>query len=85
MTIWTAQMGDHSNPLLVGHNSTCAILGLQGICHGIRQDKGQPGGKIVTNPGRRTKTKRLSMHEKLAMEIHECKLMYLTEEHDMKT
>jgi hypothetical protein len=33
-------------------------------------------GKIVTNLGWTTKTKRLSMHENLAMEFHECKLMY---------
>ncbi|CAB1313479.1 unnamed protein product, partial [Coregonus sp. 'balchen'] len=37
----------------------------------------------VTTPGWRTKRKRLSMHEKLPMEFHERKLMYLKEEHDM--
>ncbi|CAB1332578.1 unnamed protein product, partial [Coregonus sp. 'balchen'] len=58
---------------------------------GIRQDEGQPTTSAaarredcVTKPGRRTKTKRLCMHEKLAMEFHEHKLMYLKEEPDMK-
>ncbi|KAK6308726.1 hypothetical protein J4Q44_G00201890 [Coregonus suidteri] len=58
---------------------------------GIRQDEGQPTTSAaarredwVTNPGRRTKTKRLSMCDKLAMEFNERKLMYLKEEHDMK-
>ncbi|CAB1332257.1 unnamed protein product [Coregonus sp. 'balchen'] len=101
MTIWTVQMGDRSNPHLVGNiHSTCAIPGLQGICNvaddhhclvGIRQDEGQPTTSAaarredwVTNLGRRTKTKRLSMCDKLAMEFNERKLMYLKEEHDMK-
>ncbi|CAB1344783.1 unnamed protein product, partial [Coregonus sp. 'balchen'] len=59
---------------------------------GIRQDEGQPATSAaarredcVTNPGWRTKTKRLSMQEKLAMEFPEHKLMYLKKEHDMKT
>ncbi|CAB1322550.1 unnamed protein product [Coregonus sp. 'balchen'] len=81
MTIWTVQMGDRSNPHLVGHiHSTCAIPGLQGIYNVLG---GQPDTSTaarredcVTNPGRRTKTKRLSMQEKLAMEFHERKLMY---------
>lgn len=58
---------------------------------GIRQDEGQPATfaaarreDCVTNPGQRTKTKRLSMHEKLAMEFHERRLMHLKEGHNMK-
>ncbi|CAB1325701.1 unnamed protein product [Coregonus sp. 'balchen'] len=49
---------------------------------GIREDEGQPATSAaarrkdcVTNPGWRTKTKRLSMHEKLAMEFHVRKLI----------
>ncbi|CAB1337869.1 unnamed protein product, partial [Coregonus sp. 'balchen'] len=81
-------------------HSTCAIPGLQGICNvaddhhsleGIRQDECQPATSAatrredyVTNPGRKTKTNRLSMHEKLAMEFNERKLVYLKEDHAMK-
>ncbi|CAB1311880.1 unnamed protein product [Coregonus sp. 'balchen'] len=61
------------------------------ILEGIRPGEGQPATyaaarrkDCVTNPGRRTKTNRLSMHEELAMEFHERKLMYLKEDHDVK-
>ncbi|CAB1313593.1 unnamed protein product [Coregonus sp. 'balchen'] len=43
---------------------------------------GQPVSKSLTQAG--GQRQRLSMHEKLAMAFHECKLMYLKKEHDMK-
>ncbi|CAB1343172.1 unnamed protein product [Coregonus sp. 'balchen'] len=54
------------------------------MCHPRLQGISARREDCVTNQGRRTKTKRLSMHEKLAMEFHERKLMYLKEEHVMK-
>ncbi|CAB1323588.1 unnamed protein product [Coregonus sp. 'balchen'] len=58
---------------------------------GIRQEEGQPATSAaakredcITKPGQRIKTKMLSIHEKLDMEFHERKLMYLKEEHDLK-
>ncbi|KAJ7992472.1 hypothetical protein DPEC_G00278900 [Dallia pectoralis] len=38
----------------------------------------------ITIPGQRTRTKRLTIHEKLAMEFHEHKIKYLKDEHEMK-
>ncbi|CAB1312195.1 unnamed protein product, partial [Coregonus sp. 'balchen'] len=45
----------------------------------------QPGGKIVSLTQAGGQRQRLSMHEKLAMEFHERKLMYLKEEHEFKS
>ncbi|MBN3289414.1 MSD3 protein, partial [Polypterus senegalus] len=38
----------------------------------------------VSNPGSRSRGKRMTIHEKLAIEFHECKLKYLKEEHEVK-
>lgn len=58
------------------------------MLHILRQDAGQPTTSEaarredgVTNPGRMTK--RLTTHEKLAMEFRKHKLKYLKEEHEM--
>ncbi|KAI2649356.1 Myb/SANT-like DNA-binding domain-containing protein 3 [Labeo rohita] len=38
----------------------------------------------VSNPGSRSRGKRMTIHEKLAIEFHERKLQYLKEEHEVK-
>uniref|UniRef100_A0A3B4ZP87 Regulatory protein zeste n=1 Tax=Stegastes partitus TaxID=144197 RepID=A0A3B4ZP87_9TELE len=38
----------------------------------------------ISNPGSGPRGKRLTIHEKLAIEFHECKLQYLKEEHELK-
>lgn len=57
----------------------------------LRQDESQPTTAAaawredgVTNSGQMRRTKRLTMHEKLAMEFHEHKLKYLKDEHEIK-